>query len=239
MFQGKKNKCVLTALMAGAAFFGFMPDKAQAQITTTNSVSSAALASSTPSVSSSSSTAVCPVAVTPPDDSDQADAGDGDGGGGSGGACLVPDTMVAMKDGSLKPIQLLRAGDETIAGKVLDFYANTSEERDLLSKKDANYSAAKALYTYKGVVGTGHHVVLEGDAWLDIAACEGSEMISNPDMVAVYNLRMENAIIPVINETGELLLFTDTFNNGAGESEMGLKRIGQFGNNSDLLSKVA
>jgi hypothetical protein len=74
--------------------------------------------------------------------------------------CFPPNTPVEMADGSRKSIKDLVLGDETKGGKVISVrFANGPDE----------------IYSYKGVLVTGNHAVLEDGKWLRVKDSRLSE----------------------------------------------------------------
>lgn len=100
---------------------------------------------------------------------------------GGGGKCFHPDTLIKLKNGSLKKISEIKKGDTLfIGGEVLDTHEfKVDNER---------------MFYYNGVYLTGSHAVLEDEKWVRV---EASRKKSYSDIYCntVYNLTTELHLI--------------------------------------------
>lgn len=107
----------------------------------------------------------------------------------SSGSCFPKDTLIKMMNGSLKPIQDIKIGDEIMMG-------------GLVESTIQNHGKYR-LYDYLGVRVTGDHAVFEGKEFVrvkdSIKAIETDEYVET-----VYNLVTENHAI-LIND----IMFSD------------------------------
>lgn len=151
------------------------------------------------------------------------------GGAVSGGinllrvSCFTGDTPVLMADGTVKPIASIRAGDVTAAGQVSRTYAREFDPADQLS--ETGYSTYRGgLYLYRGVYVTGNHAVHEDGRWIEVA---DSALATPADrhVRTVYNLDVENFIVPVIGADGWIAFFADNLNNVGGAAARGFYGI--------------
>lgn len=105
------------------------------------------------------------------------------GGGGGGGGCFIAGTLVTMKDGSRKPVQMIQLGDELMyGGKVFGLGQIMVEE----------------VYCHKNSVVSGTHAVFENGTWLRVE--ESEEAIPFPieaDYVVVYPIATEHHLMYV------------------------------------------
>lgn len=224
--KGKVLKaCLLATLLGGTAMVASTTD-ANAQMWTRTDTSVAGAPTGSPSVTTGSqSSEVCPVSTTESyDDVDAGDSGEPGDADGSGGTCLAAGTLIQMKDGSLKRVEDIRSGDETSFGKVLESYARSSDPRTLYTQ-DREFSLGHGLHEFRGVIGTGRHVIFDGKGWTEMQNSDETRHVNMPEMHTVYNLRMENYVIPVMNGQGELLLFADSINNIDGQSERTIQQL--------------
>lgn len=105
-----------------------------------------------------------------------------------GGKCFHPDTLVQMKDGSVKKISEILVGDYVNSGgKVLEVIVSSSMEKF-------------PLYDYLGTKITGSHAVFEGERWVRI---EDSKLAKKTEekIETVYNLVVENHLITTTSDT--------------------------------------
>lgn len=219
--SGKVLKaCLLATLLGGTSMVASTTD-AKAQMWSRTDTSVASAPSGSPSVTTGSQNSeVCPVATNESfDDVDAGDSGEADG-----ATCLAAGTLIQMKDGSLKRVEDIRSGDETSFGKVLESYARSSDPRTMYTQ-DREFNYGHGLHEFRGVIGTGRHVIFDGESWTEMQASQETRHVSMPEMHTVYNLRMENYVIPVMNGQGELLLFADSLNNIDGNSEKTIQQI--------------
>jgi hypothetical protein len=84
-------------------------------------------------------------------------------------SCFAADTLVEMADGSTKPIQLIKVGDETRGGRV-----------DLTLVGESTN-----LYNYKGIVVVGAHVVKEA-AWKEVRHSADAFKLTLEEPLPVY-----------------------------------------------------
>ena len=95
--------------------------------------------------------------------------GRGGGGGGGGGGCFAKGTPVVMADGSLRPIETVRVGEETAGGRVISTMVFDAAD-------------AAPLFLYKGIVVTADHAVRDRDgadpaAFVRVHAAAGSAVL--------------------------------------------------------------
>lgn len=135
-------------------------------------------------------------------------------------SCFTGDTLVAMADGSFKPIAQVREGDMTVAGRVSKTYV-----RDF-DPSTQHTSASQVIYRgglfdYNGVKVTGNHVVYEDGQWIEVADSKLSRHLPDYDTRIVYNMDVDHAIVPVINDQEDMMYFADNLNNIGGASQRG------------------
>ncbi len=73
----------------------------------------------------------------------------------SGGGCFTGESLVTMMDGSMKRIDQLGLGDETLGGKI--YHLNITE----LNEQDV-------IFNYHGTNVTGNHAVMEDEKWIRV-----------------------------------------------------------------------
>jgi|GEM_PF-4772310 len=148
------------------------------------------------------------------------------GGNVSGGisidrlSCFADDTPVLMADGSTRPIASLREGDLTATGRIKRIYARGFDPDDLMSDTAQNVYRG-GLYLYRGICVTGNHVVNENGRWIEVADSDRATLVYR-NIRIVYNLDVENFIIPVMDENGQAAYFADNLNNIGRASARGL-----------------
>lgn len=108
------------------------------------------------------------------------DGSSGENGGGGGESCFAAGTLVLMSDGTRRPVEEVRVGDELAEGGTV-----LATGRFLASD----------LYLLRGVLVSGSHLVLDGGVWSPVSKHpDAVAMIRRP--VKVYNLMTsENLII--------------------------------------------
>jgi hypothetical protein len=134
-------------------------------------------------------------------------------------------TMIAMADGSRKAIELLEAGDMTVAGRVVKTLKRAWHD-DLASNVHEMFMTNGGLFEYDGVVGTGRHPLFTQETgWVEMGDFKKATPVKNPDVRQVYNLLMENHVIPVIGDSGNIHLYTDDLHNIHNSAEKGRIKI--------------
>jgi hypothetical protein len=163
--------------------------------------------------------------------------GGGNGGGGGGGNCLMAGTMIAMADGSRKAIELLEAGDMTVAGRVVKTLKRGWDDKNLTNIHEM-FMTNGGLFEYDGVVGTGRHPLFTQETgWVEMGDFKKATPVKNPDVRQVYNLLMENNVIPVSGDSGEIYYYADDLNNLHNSAEKGRLKLSASMN--DVTSYVA
>jgi hypothetical protein len=128
-----------------------------------------------------------------------------------------------MADGTLKDIDKIKVGDFTATGRVLqtraidigkvgNFTKFTQEERE-------------TVYLYAGIKVTGEHAVYEDGAWPLIQHAKYAVPHMAEGHTVVYNMLVENALIPIVNDHNQLYYFADSRNNDFGEAERGFAKL--------------
>lgn len=150
----------------------------------------------------------------------------GGGSGGSGGGsdvCIMAGARVAMADGTTKDIALLEVGDVTIAGRVMQKFARHYDARNHMTEA-GRLMTGEGLFNVDGIVGTGRHAFLGQNGWNELSDTKEAEMVSH-DVAMLYNAVMENHIIPIVGDSGEVYYYADEMNNIEGLSERALLRM--------------
>lgn len=147
-------------------------------------------------------------------------------GGGSGGGsdiCIMAGARVAMADGTTKDIAKLEVGDVTITGRVLQTFARHYDEAKHTTL-EGYLKMGEGLFNVDGIVGTGRHAFLGKDGWTELANAAEAQ-IERHDVAMLYNAVMENNIIPLVGDSGELYYYADEMNNIDGLCERAMARM--------------
>ncbi len=135
----------------------------------------------------------------------KSDSGDGTN------SCFSYDTLIRMKDGSLKKIGDITAGDVTAYGEVHQTFIRRFDQTRMATRNFQSVYRG-GLYNYNGILVTGNHVVRAGAHWIQVADAQGAVPVGIDETAHignVYNLDVEGGIIPVMNAAGELMAFLD------------------------------
>lgn len=82
----------------------------------------------------------------------------------------------------------------------------------------------EGLFNVDGIVGTGRHAFLGKDGWTELPNAAEAQ-IERHDVAMLYNAVMENNIIPLVGDSGELYYYADEMNNIDGLCERAMARM--------------
>ncbi len=152
--------------------------------------------------------------------------GSGGGGGGDGGGgdvCIMAGAQVAMADGSVKAIELLEVGDLTIAGRVLQKYARPYDATRHMTA-EGRLRIGDSLYEVDGIVATGRHAYLSREGWIELSDSIYANSVAQ-DVSMLYNVLMENHVIPMVGASDTVHYYADELNNLGGVAEKAMIMI--------------
>lgn len=149
--------------------------------------------------------------------------GGGSGGGGGGDVCIMAGASVPMADGSFKKIENLEVGDVTVAGRVLQKFARHYDPSRHLTDA-GRFLVGESLFNVDGIVATGRHSFLSKAGWTELSDCPYAEAVSE-DVEMLYNMVMENHVIPLMGDSGQVHYYADELNNLGGISEQAMDKI--------------
>lgn len=150
--------------------------------------------------------------------------GSGGGSGGGSDVCIMAGARVAMADGTTKDIALLEVGDVTISGRVMQKFARHYDARNHMTEA-GRLMTGEGLFNVDGIVGTGRHAFLsKTSGWTELSDAKEAEIV-NHDVAMLYNAVMENHILPIVGDSGEIYYYADEMNNIEGLSERAMLRM--------------
>lgn len=102
-----------------------------------------------------------------------------------GGGCFPKGTLVDMADGSKKPIEQIRVGDQVESG-------------GMVTKTIEGSADGAQWYDHEGVIVTGDHAVFSGNQWVRVKDAEDS-LVLDIDFERLYNLSTEEHELVINN----------------------------------------
>jgi hypothetical protein len=137
--------------------------------------------------------------------------------------CFIAGTKVLMGDGTLKDIDKIEVGEFTATGRVI-------QTRGINIGKVGNFTKftqqeLETIYLYAGIKVTGEHAVYEDGEWPMVQHAKYAVPHMAEGHTVVYNMLVENALIPIVNDHKQLYYFADSRNNDFGESELGFAKL--------------
>ncbi len=137
--------------------------------------------------------------------------------------CIMAGAKVVMADGSVKAIEKLEVGDVTVTGRVLQKFARHYDE-SRHATVNGRWMVGESLFEVDGIVATGRHAYLSKDGWTELSDSQYADVVSQ-DVAMLYNMVMENHVIPVMGDSGEIHYYADELNNLGGVSEKAMAKL--------------